>query len=129
MFMLYRYITNSYSGATIPARSEKRGYVNLAISADSAPVNFYQTGQALDLCSHYVMRLFLDSFMCCTFPLGSCPRSYGILHAFTAPSVRFYHVLRVCTTLLLCPQYTLTSFALSSYYTIHTFYIQNCLMN
>ena len=57
--MLYRYmyITNSCYGATIPARSEKRCDVNLAISADSAPVNFYQTGQALDLCSHSVMGL------------------------------------------------------------------------
>ena len=101
-FMLYRYITNSCSGATIPARSEKM--VWWFISADSSPVNFYQTGQALDLCSHYVMGL---CFMCWTFPLaiGSCPRSHGILYAFIAPSVRFHHVLRVCTTLLLCPQY------------------------
>ena len=65
----------------------------------------------------------LDSFMCCTFPLGSCPLSHGILHAFTAPSVRFHHVLRVCTTLLLCPQYVNVICKLSSYCTIHTFYI------
>ena len=49
--------------------------------------------------------MFLDSCMCFTFPLSYCPRSHGILHAFIAPSVHFHHVLRVCTTLLLCPQY------------------------
>ena len=63
--------------------------------------------------------MFLDNF---TFPLGYCSCSHRILHAFTAPSVRFHHVLCVCTTLLLCPQYVM-SFALSSYCTVHTFYI------
>ena len=106
MFMLYRYITNSCSGATIPARSEKKRDMNLAISADSAPVNLYQ----MDRRSTYVLTIgywtmFLDSFIWCTFPIGSYPCSHGIIHAFTAPSVRFHHVLRVCTTFLLCPQY------------------------
>ena len=43
---------------------KERCDVNLTISADSATVNFYQTGQALDLCSHYVMGLCSWTDLC-----------------------------------------------------------------
>ena len=78
----------------------------------------------LDRRSTYVLTMLWDYilgqlYMCCTFQLGSCPRSLGINHAFTVPSVRFHHVLRVCTTLLLCPRYVYVI----SYCTIHMFYM------
>ena len=122
-YIVYRYITDSCSGTTIPARSEKKAWCESGHFCWLSPCQFLSdwTG-ARPMFSLCYGTMFLDSFMCCTFPLGYCPRSHGILHAFTAPLVRFHHVLRICTTLLLCPQYVKVICKLSSYCTIHTFY-------
>ena len=103
MFMLYRYITNSNSGAMIPAHSEKSTCdVNLAISADSAPVNLFQTGQALDLWYHYVMGLCLGQFyvlyiptrLLSTFPWHPLP-FYCTLGTLPSCPPRLYYALTV----------------------------------
>ena len=121
--MLYRYITNLYSGVTIPVRSEK-SVIWIWPFLLTQPLSIFIR---LDRRSTYVLTMLRDyvlgQFMCCTFPLG-------FLSTFPRHPSRFYCTLvalqsrpRAFVPRLYCVLSTLSAFALSSYCTIDTFNI------
>ena len=107
--MLYRYITNLYSGVTIPVRSEK-GVMWIWPFLLTQHLSIFMR---LDRRSTYVLTMLRDyvlgQFMCCTFPrhpsrfyctLGTLPsRPPRLYHALTVFSVRYLHLHWVLTAL------------------------------
>ena len=122
MFMLYRYITNSYFGATIPARSERIW--------PFLPTQPLSISIRLDRRSNYVLTMLWGYVLGQIYVLHVSTR---FLSTFPWHPSRFYCTLGTlpsrlprlyCNTLLLS---TFISFVLRSYCTIHTFYIPKLL--